>query len=181
LPEHDLRKFADLGPLEKALEKEEGEKKPRAAGELECFLHDMKPGHIVVANKGFYEAVGVGVVTGDYEWNPGLAGKTDMEYPHLRSVEWRLAKPVTIKNQFSRWTITAFDDRFEEIKAAYRKAYPDDGDLLAALQSLGKPLTAQPPPPPVGSRLDPNRSLNWIYYGPPGTGKTWPAYRSVLF
>jgi predicted RNA-binding protein with PUA-like domain len=33
--------------------------------------------------------------------------------------------------------------------------------------------------PELVSRLDTNRSPNWIYYGPPGTGKTWSALHEV--
>ncbi len=39
--------------------------------------------------------------------------------------------------------------------------------------------TPLPPTPTPASRLDIERSPNWIYYGPPGTGKTWSALHEV--
>ena len=39
--------------------------------------------------------------------------------------------------------------------------------------------TPLPPTPTPTSRLDIERSPNWIYYGPPGTGKTWSALHEV--
>lgn len=178
LREHDLRKFEDRNALEQALKKDEGEEKRGAARQIQYFVRDIKPGHIVVANKGQDEVVGIGVVTGDYEPNPGLANETGMEYPHLRSVEWRVTKPVDSPTRFGQSTITPLsDDRLEEIKNAYRRRYPGDRDLLVALESLG---TALPPETSLpGSRLNLNQSPNWIYYGPPGTGKTWSARHEV--
>jgi 5-methylcytosine-specific restriction protein B len=45
-----------------------------------------------------------------------------------------------------------------------------DTEMEEAGEFAPKPVVTLP-----SSRLDMNRSLNWIYYGPPGTGKTWSA------
>jgi 5-methylcytosine-specific restriction protein B len=97
-----------------------------------------------------------------------------MEYPHLRKVEWRVTKPIASPVRFAQPAVTKLSDAdFEQIIAAYRKAYPNDRDLIQAIESLGSVPTLP------ASRLDIDRSPNWIYYGPPGTGKTWSALHEV--
>ncbi|HUA37926.1 MAG TPA: AAA family ATPase [Candidatus Sulfopaludibacter sp.] len=178
LQDQDLRQYKDTAALEHAMEtNNEGTASARC---MNWFLRDIKPGHIVVANKGLDKIVGIGVVTGGYEYNPDLANTTDMEYPHLRKVDWRIKKPVDSPTSFGQITITKLsDDKLEQIKDAYRKAYPDDAELLTAIASLGTV-------PKLGanshlntSRFDMKRGLNWIFYGPPGTGKTWSALHEV--
>lgn len=176
LREQNLRDFEDREALKRALKKEGSG--VGGAASIEYFVREIRPGDIIVANKGLDEVVGIGVVTGEYEHNPDLAAQTEMEYPHLRKVEWRVAKPIDSPVRFTQPTVTKLPDSdLDRIKAAYRKAYPNDQDLLdtiGALKSSLKTKTALFAP-----RLDINRSLNWIYYGPPGTGKTWSALHEV--
>lgn len=178
LPDQDLRHFKDREELEQAMEKNED-----GTGSARCmnwFLRDIKPGDIIVANRGQDEVIGIGVVTGPYTHNPELASTTDMEYPHLRKVDWRIKKSVESPTTFGRITITRLsDEKFEQIKDAYRKTYPDDAELLSALASLGAVAETGVALTLVASRFDMKRSLNWIYYGPPGTGKTWSAVHDV--
>ena len=49
------------------------------------FVHDMKPGDIVLAKKGRRALIGRGVVAGDYEYRPERS-----DYHHVRSVKWEL-------------------------------------------------------------------------------------------
>jgi len=177
LGEHDLRKFENREAIAQALKKDESG--VGGATSVEYFVREIRRGDIVVANEGLAKVVGIGVVTGEYEHDPALASKTQMEYPHLRKIEWRITKSVVSP---TRWFVQQAVQRlanetFEQIKDAYGKAYPHDSELINAIESLGTPQAAKPVVPT--SRLDLSHSPNWIYYGPPGTGKTWSALHEV--
>ena len=182
LGKHDLRKFKTNEALLKALN--ENDHGPGAASSIDSFVHELKPGDVIVANKGREGIVGIGVVAddGDYEYNPDLADQTEMEYPHLRKVEWVIQKPVDSPVHFGQQPPTVkelSDSDLEKICAAYRERYPNDPDLIRAIESLSPGTKTRPEPSLPSSRLAPNRSLNWIYYGPPGTGKTWSVLHEV--
>jgi 5-methylcytosine-specific restriction protein B len=145
---------------------------------INCFVHKIQPKDIVVANEGQNKIVGIGVLTGDHKYNPDLAVKAGMEYPNLRKADWCVAKSEESPRRLGRQAVTRLSrDDFREILQAYRKAYPNDPELLHTIDSLGVALNTAPALPP--SRLAIEHSLNWIFYGPPGTGKTWSALHEV--
>ncbi|WFA83390.1 McrB family protein [Paenibacillus amylolyticus] len=66
------------------------------------FYKDMKPGDIVIANKGWKELTGIGRVMGEYEYDSG-----EDDFPHLRKVEWVITAPVKFEeNVFTTPTVT---------------------------------------------------------------------------
>jgi len=75
------------------------EKKPGAipnnAGQLFRFVHEMKPGDIVVYPSKRDRQVHLGRVEGGYTYDP----KTEPGYPHVRKVKWIRSAPRT---QFSQ-------------------------------------------------------------------------------
>ena len=75
------------------------EKKPGAipnnAGQLFRFVHEMKPGDIIVYPSKRDRQVHLGRVDGDYLYDP----KTEPGYPHVRLVKWLRSVPRT---QFSQ-------------------------------------------------------------------------------
>lgn len=82
----DLREFKDREELRaKLLELEPGEEGSRKNDTLACwqFAREMKPGDIVLAKKGSSKLLGVGLIAGEYNFNPERPS-----YKHVRSVEW---------------------------------------------------------------------------------------------
>ncbi len=75
------------------------EKKPGAipnnAGQLFRFVHEMKPGDLVVYPSKRDRQIHLGRVEGGYKFDPA----TEPGYPHLRAVKWLRAVPRT---QFSQ-------------------------------------------------------------------------------
>lgn len=152
------------------------------ATSIEYFVRQMKDGDLVVANKGTGEVIGLGIITGDYQYAQELAERTGMEYPNLRRVEWRVLKPVASPVKFAQQTVTKLsEDDLKQIFAAYRQKHLGDPELLRAIDALeqGDAQEQKLERALPHSRLDMKRSLNWIFYGPPGTGKTWSALHEV--
>lgn len=72
------------------------------------FYQEMKPGDIVIANKGWKELTGIGRVTGDYEYDP----REGDDYPHIRSVDWVITSPVKFaENMFTTPAVTRVPQR----------------------------------------------------------------------
>lgn len=57
----------------------------QGAGMLFKFANTVQPGDLVVFRPAASPKVHLGLVKGDYEYNPAYI----TEYPHLRKVEWR--------------------------------------------------------------------------------------------
>lgn len=55
------------------------------------FLHEMKPGDIVVYPSKKDRQIHLGLVAGDYKFDPSK----DQDYPHQRPMKWRRAVPRT--------------------------------------------------------------------------------------
>ena len=90
------------------------------------FYQEMKPGDIVIANKGWKELIGIGRVTGVYEYD---AGKED--FPHIRSVEWVITTPVKFEdNVFTTPAVTRVHPKhMAKIRQGVLSQVPD-GDKL---------------------------------------------------
>lgn len=68
---------------------------PNNAGQLYRFVHEMKPGDIIVYPSRFDRQIHIGKIEGGYNYDPGLGDG----YPHTRPVKWMRALPRT---QFSQ-------------------------------------------------------------------------------
>lgn len=100
------------------------EKKPGAipnnAGQLFRFVHEMKPGDIVIYPSKRDRMVHLGRVEGAYEYDP----KTEPEYPHVRAVKWLRTVPRTQFTQGALYEIGSAMSLFlvrnyaEEFRAA---------------------------------------------------------------
>ncbi len=75
-----------------------GEKAIVSSAEVRNFM-SIKKGDIIVANKGKSKVVGIGQVTGEYQY------RTGSEYPHTYTVEWTNIKEKEISIQ-NGWMIT---------------------------------------------------------------------------
>lgn len=68
---------------------------PVHAGILYRFVHELKPGDLVIYPSKSDRLVNIGRITGPYRYDPGI----DEHHPHCRSVEWLKSLPRT---QFSQ-------------------------------------------------------------------------------
>lgn len=72
---------------------------PTNAGQLYRFVHEMKPGDIVLYPSRRDRQIHFARVEGPYRYEPRKDARQDEGYPHPRSVKWVLAMPRT---QFSQ-------------------------------------------------------------------------------
>lgn len=97
-----------------------GQRVGAAAGQLWAFIHEIKNGDYVVSPDKHARQVHVGVVAGDYKYDPGF----DKEYPRTRKVKWFKplswdSLPVKQRQSFTAWqTIHQPESDFSIIVAA---------------------------------------------------------------
>ena len=167
----DLTQFQTREALAEAL----GVANPDASNEvmnLTLFL-EASIGDVVVAKQGRKAAVGIGIITGAYEYHPERT-----TYKHMRKCQWIVAKPIDFGVSMFRADTLATTRKWPEIASGYAEKFPELADVLKQV-TKGQPLTSpgpmipeivvQPEPPPALA-LNPT---NIILYGPPGTGKTF--------
>lgn len=141
------------------------------------FVGRIKPGDIVVANRGRKTVVGVGVVTSEYLHpehpnNPSQVA----DCRHARRVEWRITTAVKLSDDaFAISAVTPVKtDQWEQIKSAYLAADPTLGPVFDQLTG-GQPTPVEPSVSSTVKKLlaATRRTRNVVLCGPPGTGKTW--------
>jgi len=74
---------------------------PNYAGQLFRFVHEMKPGDLVIYPSKRDRLVHLGRIEGDYEYD----SKTEPSYPNLRAVKWLKAVPRTHFSQGALYEI----------------------------------------------------------------------------
>jgi hypothetical protein len=117
------------------------------------YFRGIQPGDRIVANKGRTSILGVGTVTGAYQFRPGQHTVDGEDYPHQLQVRWDDTTPCEIEDQ-TNWIQTLRElpqDKFEALVVGRGEA----------LYSVTNPR-------------------NIILYGPPGTGKTYNVRRRAL-
>lgn len=128
----DLRSFQNKKAMVQAL-LQAGEE-VNFADSLWRFVHDVKPGDIVVGNRGNDQVVGVGVVTSDYLPANANVPSVDPSYTHVRLVDWRVAQSIKLSQAFfGRVPATLFkigQDHWQRIRQAYILAYPNDNSNI---------------------------------------------------
>jgi len=181
LEDVDYRTFASQDELEEAL-REDG-KGTGGVASIWHFVHDIQKGHVIVANKGQYAIVGLGIVTSDYippseTDNPS----EDAHYRHARMVNWLITEPVDVPFQFAMQTVTPVSTKqWNQIREAYLGKHPELEDKIREVEmaagihigdkEIQKPVDA---PQELTSLMSTTkRTRNILVYGPPGTGKTW--------
>jgi 5-methylcytosine-specific restriction protein B len=152
----DLTEYDSLNDLKQGFQDAyPGDDDRTASGLLK--LRDLKPGDLVVANRGLSEVLAVGTVK-----EPGytFSLETDGAYPHIVPVGWDVTQAKTIPKQHGwRRTIVEVPARLQRVILAETEPAISDEPLFeriaAALERKGQ----------------------LILYGPPGTGKTYTARR----
>ncbi len=90
----DLRDYTDREAITQALTDRRGPNAPAPSNDsLACyeFAHRIQPGDYVVAKIGKSKLLGIGVVKGDYHYDP-----TRAEYHNIRQVDWLHAASLEI-------------------------------------------------------------------------------------
>ena len=147
----------------------------RASSQLSQFVASISEGDVVVAAEGT-TILGIGRVTGEYEFHP------DCEFPHQRLVEW-------ISN--AEWK---FPDPAEGLQSTVRQLGKSYENLLAIEQRISVPTVwpngtqaaavatkrpARLAGVPGRIQLILERKGQVVLYGPSGTGKTYWAERTA--
>jgi MoxR-like ATPase len=125
--EKDFNEFKSKKELEDVVERVYGQPKPKSASMIWDFANEIKEGDYVVANKGFNEVRGIGIITSGYigkkdPKNPHLGDR----YPHLRKVDWKVIENFEVgKNSFDQKTVTELKgEKWNEIISAYARKNP---------------------------------------------------------
>ena len=125
------------------------------SGQLWQFIHGVKIGDMIVANRGIHEIIGIGEVTSDAFLDNSL------EYPFVRNVKWiysglSVPKPRETGGNWQTAIIPLDKEDFNRIMKAIEMKDP----LPKEYQKIEELL---------------NNKKQVVLYGPPGTGKTYHA------
>jgi 5-methylcytosine-specific restriction enzyme B len=172
---NNFHQYWSRNEIKEALRVEPGQKS-NDTDTVWYFAREIRPGDLVVANRGREEIVGVGLITGDYVYNPaGDEYNTDPSYPNYRLVDWKIDEAVRIPLTLPIPTVAPITrEQWQQIKRAYLAQNPA---LKEVLDTMDESLVT----PTVTDNLDSElaaifrRTSNVILYGPPGTGKTYRA------
>lgn len=165
--------WAEIGNYGQHSSKEELRKKIgfNNAHTVWSFYHKIRRGHIVVANQGRQKIMGIGLITGDYQFGPDTVNTNELQ-PSYRTVDWRITEPVNISIYLPIPTVMPVNNnQWQHIKAAYLKKDPAYAAVFDEFEGTKAMMT---PNDPEIERVYKN-SRNIILYGPPGTGKTYRA------
>ncbi|TDD29354.1 restriction endonuclease [Actinomadura sp. KC06] len=137
------------------------------ANELWRF-YQLKPGDLVVANKGTKEVLAVGTVTGEgYRWRDERT-----VFQHTVSVNWDIGYGQTLAQPQQSWGTVTVAKVSAELWKSLRQTAP-----------IGRPEREIVPADPLFSQLAGllARKGQVVLYGPPGTGKTYTSLRFALW
>ncbi|MFF3710489.1 McrB family protein [Streptomyces phaeochromogenes] len=176
----DLRSYADKDEFLAAFtaaytDEYNGYKSKISAKANEVWkLLSLRPGDLVVANKGTSEILAVGRVTGDgYVWREDRAS-----YRHTVEAEWDETHAGRLAEPERSWATVTVKDVPAQLWARIRRTgqTPVDGaDSPAEAENTvaAQPLDAELLP--IADAL--GRRGQAVLFGPPGTGKTYTALR----
>lgn len=165
----DLTNIDDRKELNELFELPENSKSNKTWNLM--LFKDAKEGDVIFANKGVNVLLGIGIITGEYQFDDML-----QDYKHTRDVKWLTDKSWEYKpNQIASYKSLFRPDTFsptlpyKEILTAYVKAHPEYTEVLKEHDLYFESI-------PDKQQLEEDESqfpLNQILYGPPGTGKTY--------
>ena len=174
----DLRPHLDSADLREHLQQLHAQSYPdaaqasrtRAITQLMRFLRDIEIGDIVLAVNGM-QVLGVGQVTGDYEF------RAEASFPHSRAVRWLNDAPWQLPVvEKPRQAVTSVDDIDNMLAIEARlgaMSAPPTAEATSSVDVVLPPLVRQ-----IAELLTHKPQL--ILHGPPGTGKSHWAHRAIL-
>lgn len=157
----DLSNF-DRAGFETRMQELQGQPSYGPAGPRQAWrFHRITVGSRIIANQGTHTILGIGTVTGPYEYHPEAG-----EYCHRLPVKWDdLTKRAIDRKGWRKSLIELDEAEFGRLSAsASGEVGPDPIPEKAV-----KPVAGPCPEP---------QSI--ILYGPPGTGKTWTTLTRAL-
>lgn len=109
----DLRQYKSRDEIKEALKEKIDSDKSYVMDSLTTwqFVHDVKPGDIVLAKKGLYKIVGRGIVQSDYEYDITYGG-----YRSIRKVNWTHKGEWDYPGQASMKTLTDITRQSQKIE-----------------------------------------------------------------
>ncbi len=131
----DYREFKDEKAILKALPGGRGNG-TGAARSIYRFTYDVKPPHVVVANKGKSSVEGIGIIASEYLPPSSPKNPSDSEaLPHARLVQWRITQRIDLgRFFFGEDTVHLVNgDKVSQIKQAYLAKYPELKETLDEL------------------------------------------------
>ncbi|MHB0772311.1 AAA family ATPase [Bradyrhizobium sp. 1.29L] len=153
----------------------------RKAGEVVKFVREMAENDLVLACEG-QTVLGVGRVSGSYEYERGL------RFPHKRPVQWLLLDSWQLPQpEGPRTTVFELGRNGENLLELERKNFSGGvsnspaSRLHTARTKAATAVTQLPPLDQFAARVDGilRRKGQTLLYGPPGTGKTYLAVRTA--
>jgi MoxR-like ATPase len=125
----DYSNFKSIDDVKKKLFEYSGERKDSSGKMIWDFINTIKIGDIIVANAGYKEVLGIGVIESEYispnnPKNPVLSSKNPelyQDYVHFRKVNWVLTDEIKFNSQtFDQKTITQIhEEKWNKIKKGY--------------------------------------------------------------
>lgn len=146
----------------------------RELNEVVRFVKTIKENDIVVAGDGM-QTLGIGRVTGGYEYREGL------EFPHIREVEWIFVDQTQLPDAREGLRTTLYQyrntDNLLKMRELLLKGSAKKKDITQT-KPVDKPLQ---PLDGIMKKIDDilERKKQIILYGPPGTGKTYYAEKAA--
>lgn len=145
----------------------------RKAGEIRNFVAAIEEDDLVLAADGA-RLLGVGRVTGGYQYNPDLAPDS----PHHRPIEWLSLQEWKLPEREGLRTTTSRVRKEQNLVAVERQIHSAAEPTVVVTPETGpsrKRLSG------VAGRIQSvlERKGQVILYGPPGTGKTFHARNAV--
>ncbi|WP_024340668.1 AAA family ATPase [Bradyrhizobium japonicum] len=153
----------------------------RKAGEVVKFVREMVENDLVLACEG-QTVLGIGRVSGSYEYERGL------RFPHKRPVQWLLLDSWQLPQpEGPRTTVFELGRNGENLLALERKMFSGGASSSpvsrrnTARAAAATAVTQLPPLDPFAARVEGilRRKGQVLLYGPPGTGKTYLAVRAA--
>ncbi|MGW7205181.1 AAA family ATPase [Streptomyces sp. NPDC054837] len=142
-------------------------------------LLSLRPGDLVVANRGTSGILGVGRVAGDaYAWREDRPG-----YRHTVEVEWDESYAGRLTEPERSWATVTVKDVSAQLWGRIRRAKStassvEDGPVSDPTDAA---LTAQPLDATLTGLVEAlERRGQAVLYGPPGAGKTYTALRFAV-
>ena len=136
----DFRKFKTRSALDAALKRRPSKIGSNGAPAIWAFVHEMKIGDYVVANKGESKVVGIGRVASDYlppEANRNPMRRTGL--PHARRIDWLIDGQVVLGRRFFGPVPPVLKpvsaEQWQKIIGAYEKSHGGDAAKLRILRN----------------------------------------------
>jgi len=120
-------------------------------------FRDASIGDIVIANKGKSKSLGIGVITGEYEFKPKR-----QEYKHIRKVNWLINNLVDFEKTIFRMDTFTPTLKWNNIKEKYIQNNPSFEKIFRDLES-GKEVL---PPPKASTNDSETQNFWWLNANP---------------